>query len=37
MKEVIELMLSAISILAIVAVIMIVLTWIIHIFNDNGK
>lgn len=37
MKEIIELMLNAISILAIVAVIMIVLTWIIYIYNKDGK
>lgn len=37
MKEVIELMLNAISILAIAAVVIITLSWVIHIFNDNGK
>ena len=37
MKEIIELVLNAISILAIVAVVIITLSWVIHIFNDNGK
>lgn len=37
MKEIIELVLNAISILAIAAVVMITLSWVIHIFNDNGK
>ena len=37
MKEVIELMLNAISILAIVAVVIITLSWVIHIFKNDGK
>ncbi len=37
MIGIIELVLNAISILAIAAVIIIVLMWVIHIFSDNGK
>ena len=37
MIEIINLVLSAINIVAIVAVIMIVLTWAIYIFNKDGK
>ena len=37
MKEVIELMLNAISILAIAAVVIITLTWVIYIFKNDGK
>ena len=37
MKEVIELVLNAISILAIAAVVIITLTWVIYIFKNDGK
>ena len=37
MIEIIELVLNAISILAIAAVVIITLAWVIHIFNDDGK
>ena len=37
MKEIIQLMLNAISILAIAAVVIITLSWVIHIFKNDGK
>ena len=37
MKEVIELVLNAITILAIAAVVIITLTWVIYIFKNDGK
>ena len=37
MKEIIELVLNATSILAIAAVVIIVLMWVIHIFKNDGK
>ena len=38
MKEIIELVLNAISILAIAAVVVIItLSWVIHIFKNDGK